>query len=318
MIVAQPTNNLANQMFTYASVKSIALDKNCEFKYLHKYATYAERRNSSIDKNYGQDFDTIFSIPEEERIYELPAGINIINEKSAEGRIYRAYQKEIQGIQDNTLVNGLLVSPCYFEHRLDEVRKWFEFPVEVELRSNDRIRELRSRYPDHKIVAVHFRVGNDYRDGGYLLTYSYWKSAAQFVIKQCENKVIFLLFYDKRMHYIDKFNAEFPCEIVRGSLVEDLCLMSKCDGNILSNSTFSIWGALLNKKTEIVTRPSIYPIHSGKVQEDSFLTGWLEMGAKRDFVSGILGGVFHCYGIKRRIMNFIHKSKLIWDDFTDE
>ena len=95
MIVAQPTNNLANQMFTYASVKSIALDKNCEFKYLHKYATYAERKNSSIDKNYGQDFDTIFNIPTVERIDQLPAAINVISENPGEGKIYQTYQKKI-------------------------------------------------------------------------------------------------------------------------------------------------------------------------------------------------------------------------------
>ena len=55
MIVAQPTNNLANQMFTYASVKVIALDKKVDFKYFNKYATYAERKYSCIDKKYGQD-----------------------------------------------------------------------------------------------------------------------------------------------------------------------------------------------------------------------------------------------------------------------
>lgn len=308
MIVAQPTNNLANQMFTYASVKSIALDKNCEFKYLHKYATYAERRNSSIDKNYGQDFDTIFNIPTVERIDQLPAAINVISENPGEGKIYQTYQKKFQEIQDNTLVDGLLVSPYYFVHRLEEVRKWFEFPEDISFQTGEKIRELRNRYPKHKIVSVHFRVGNDYRDAGYLLTYSYWKKAAEFTLNHNLNETVFLVFYDKWTNYLDKFVSKFPCEIIHGSLAEDLCLMSKCDGNILSNSTFSIWGVLLNKKAELVIRPSIYPIHSNKIQEDSFLFEWIEMDAKRDFISGILGGVFHCYGIKRRIINFMHEK----------
>ena len=195
MIVAQPTNNLANQMFTYASVKVIALDKKVDFKYFNKYATYAERKYSCIDKKYGQDFDTIFDIPTEERIYELPVNINTVSENPGDKKIYRAYQKEIQEIQDNTLVDGLLVSPYYFLHRLDEVRRWFAFPEDIELRSCDRIRKLRKQFQNQKIIAVHFRVGNDYRDGGYLLTYSYWKAAAEFILKQYANNLVFLVFY---------------------------------------------------------------------------------------------------------------------------
>lgn len=308
MIVAQPTNLLANQMFTYASVKSIALDKQVEFKYINKYASFGERRYSDMDQRYGQDFDTIFLIPTEECINELPSNIGVVKEKQTKygNKVYHAYQEEMLNMHDNTLVDGLLVSPKYFEHRLKEVRKWFQFKEDIEKWANYKMKKLREKYPGKKIVSVHFRVGKDYKDSGYLLKYAYWNDAGLYMMEQYHDDVVFLIFYDRWMRYLDRFTAIFPYEICHGSLAEDLCLMAKCDANIISNSTFSIWGSILNEKSEITVRPSLYPIHSNMIQEESFLDSWYVMKAERSFISGFLGKL-HYGGFKRRCVNSLHK-----------
>ena len=309
MIVAQPANSLANQMFAYASVKSIALDRNLEFKYINKHASFWENINASNDKKYGRDFDTIFSISNDECLSDLPPNLNVINQGLCEntGKVWHTYQRRMLEIPDNSLVEGILASPQYFVHRLEEVRNWFCFRPDIEACAEQKINDLRKKYPGKKIISIHFRVGKNYRDGGYLLKYSYWKVAAEYIMKYYQGNLIFLVFYDRWMRYPAKITSLFPCEIYHGSSAEDLCLMTKCDGNILSNSTFSIWGALLNTTSEITVRPSVYPIHSNMIQEDSFLDSWEIVKAERNLISAFLGGIIHYDGMKRRIANFFYK-----------
>lgn len=292
MIVVRITSLLANQMFAYASIKTIAKDKGYDFKYIHEHCLASEASNSSVDKKYGRDFDTIFDIPKEEELSVFDSTGYVVHEEFDYIKKYDSfYYEEAKDISDNTYMKGHFISPMYFYHRIDEVREWFKFPREVDEKTTKIIEDIRRQNPEFQIVSVHFRVGQDYLLHGFLMAEDYWINAGNKMLSKF-GKVKFVVFCDKKTEIVDKFMKKFDCEIVRGSLVEDMCSMTKCDAHILSNSTFSMMGALLNPRKDLyVVRPSRYFTGPWTEQKGCFLDGWDVVESKRDprsFVASVL------------------------------
>lgn len=59
MIICKLSDQLGNQMFAYASVKSIALDKGYDFKILGEYNNQFLKNDT--DKKYGNTLTSIFA-----------------------------------------------------------------------------------------------------------------------------------------------------------------------------------------------------------------------------------------------------------------
>nr|WP_296959510.1 alpha-1,2-fucosyltransferase [uncultured Mediterraneibacter sp.] len=300
MVVARITSLLANQMFAYASVKSIAKDKGFEFKYIHEHCSASESSYSSVDKKYGRDFDTIFNIPKEEELKVINTTEFTEHEEFEYIKKYDSfYYKEAEEIEDNTYMKGHFICPKYFYHRIDEVRKWFQFPKEIDEKSENIINNIRKKNPNATVVSVHFRVGENYLLLGFLMAADYWTNAAKRMINKY-GKVKFIVFCDKKNKTVDKFIKQFDSVLVRGSLVEDMCCMTKCDAQIIANSTFSMMGALLNpKKNLYVIRPSHYFTGPWSEQKNCFLDEWDIVESKRD-VRGFIASALKIGSIRNR------------------
>ena len=103
MIVVRITSLLANQMFAYASIKTIAKDKGYDFKYIHEHCLASERSNSSVDKKYGKDFDSIFGIPKEEELSVFDSTGYVVHEEFDYIKRYDSfYYEEAKDISDCT------------------------------------------------------------------------------------------------------------------------------------------------------------------------------------------------------------------------
>ncbi len=101
-------------------------------------------------------------------------------------------------------------------------------------------------------------------------------------IKQMPKDSIFLIFSDD----ISWCKANFPDVpekfiFVEGNAdYEDLLLMSLCKNNIMCNSTFSWWGAWLNKNpNKKVIAPSVWfgPAYANHNTEDLYCEGWIKI-----------------------------------------
>lgn len=110
--------------------------------------------------------------------------------------------------------------------------------------------EIQTKYPNKKFVFVHRRKG-DYKDSkhnGYfaILSLKYYRKA--FAEFDAQN-TCFVIFSDEVEDTKQEFNEEFPN--VTKHYVEnqkdyiELLLMSRMDGAIIANSTFSCWAAYL-------------------------------------------------------------------------
>lgn len=102
-----------------------------------------------------------------------------------------------------------------------------------------------------KTVAIHIRRHDYYHHG--LCDPNYYLDAArgiQSVIKNC----CFLIFGDEPNFARWLFSAsQLRCQVVEsGGALADLALMSICDAHIISNSTFSWWGARLSRAKHVI------------------------------------------------------------------
>jgi len=306
MLVASIADQLGNQMFAYASVKTIAQNMGEEFYFVREHNSHI----NDNDPKYGNELQTIFPNVKEEYLEEVPPQIkNYYREVPRKKRKTIFHSSALQ-VPKDTLMIGHYISYQYFSNNLKNVRLWFQFPEEIETMVQAELSALRQKYPRRPLVAVHFRVGDDYVRQGFRIRDRYWFDAANEILSQNENPV-FLLFYDSRPKkggVVNRFIEKYDCEICRGSLIHDLCMMSKCEKQIICNSSFSIMSAILNCNSEKeIFRPSVYPVGLVNSPTDCFAPSWRIIQAHQSTLSR-----FHCIlmHIKGKILRVLsHKNK---------
>lgn len=158
------------------------------------------------------------------------------------------------------IYEGFWQSEMYFEKVKKVVTHHFEFDTKL---LNSHTSELsRSLFNDGKSVSVHIRRG-DYLEEPFRLTCNleYYKKAISY-IKEKVNDPHFYFFSDDIEWVEENFpglNATFVNWNRSQDSWQDMYLMSLCKHNIVANSSFSWWGAWLNKNdSKIVVAPSLW------------------------------------------------------------
>ena len=170
-------------------------------------------------------------------------------------------------------------SEKYFSAVKDEVYNAFKFRQPVDAPNGRHVREITR---DHS-VAVHIRRG-DYLDPenlklfGEVCTKSYFEAAADLISSKVANPHFFIFSNDIEWA---KHNLHFNkvtyvvCNEKKDSW-KDMYLMSLCKHNIISNSTFSWWGAWLNNDpSKIVISPTRF-LRKDETSE-IYLDSWIKL-----------------------------------------
>lgn len=160
----------------------------------------------------------------------------------------------------NELFMGTWQSEKYFSNAIIEVREHFKFKSNLISKANaDVLTQMYGR----NSVSIHIRRGDylspQYIDGfGNICTIEYYKRAIEFLNHKIENPY-FYIFTDDKAWVVENFNIANSCFVVHNTgsnSWQDMFLMSKCKHNIIANSSFSWWGAWLNKNPDkIVIAP---------------------------------------------------------------
>ncbi len=147
-------------------------------------------------------------------------------------------------------------SEQYFKDIEDEVRDTFSFPELCDDKNVKILNKIRTT----ESVSIHVRRG-DYlhdKDLGRICDINYLNNAVEKIESYVIHPTYFVFsddiewckhnFKNKKVEYVS-------CNYGKESY-KDMQLMSKCKYNIISNSTFSWWGAWLNEnKNKIVIAP---------------------------------------------------------------
>lgn len=199
----------------------------------------------------------------------------IVTEKSG------IYYNEIpmsHNIRGNvTLYHGFWQSEKYFIEVEEEVREKFEFHKSL---LNEKSRCLLELLTNSKrnFVSIHIRRGDYMEDlERQVCTSNYYYDAISYIKKHVVQPN-FVVFSDDilwcKEHLIDLCDRVQYVDWNTGrDSWQDMCLMSNCSHHIIANSSFSWWGAWLNKNSrKIVVSPKRwnvdFPLDSDRIPQN--------------------------------------------------
>lgn len=219
--------HVGNQMFQYAALKGIAKNNNLDWAIPPEYL-------------FGRSYNTKSSLYE---IFTL-SGVSIKETIIPEANIafperqFNFDEDLFNNCPDNVDLNGYYQSYKYFDHIKDELLKDFSFKVPMSLPKN--------------IVAIHVRRGDYVNQPQFhpVCDVEYYRKAMEYFPNES-----FCVFSDDP-EWCKQQEVFKDCFIVENSTeAYDLQWMSQAKGNIIANSSFSWWGAYLNKNGGTVICP---------------------------------------------------------------
>lgn len=153
------------------------------------------------------------------------------------------------------MLEGSWVNVRYFQEYYEEIKQIFSFP---EIQGEDNL-NYAEEIRNSNSVSVHIRR-TDYKNSGMInLLPEFYKRAKQIVEEKVQNPRYFI-FSDDPEDISDYLSLFDDYVLISGNSgkesYRDMQLMSLCRHNIIPNSTFSFWGAFLNKNPDkIVIAP---------------------------------------------------------------
>ncbi|WP_022932606.1 alpha-1,2-fucosyltransferase [Treponema bryantii] len=152
---------------------------------------------------------------------------------------------------------GPFVNYNYFAAIHNEIMDLYTFPEITDVTNIEYKRKIESSHS----ISIHIRRGDYITEGVPLVPDAYYREALVYINKKIEDPHFFV-FTDDKDYCKSLFSDNQNFTIVEGNTgansFRDMQLMSLCKHNIIANSTFSFWGAFLNKNSEkIVIAPNI-------------------------------------------------------------
>ena len=156
-------------------------------------------------------------------------------------------------VNGNLKLDGYYQNEKYFKQYRNEILNLFK----IDDTTNQYLNEKYSGITFENTCSIHVRRGNYVERQHFhpLQTIGYYKQAISIIGEE----TLFLIFSDD-IEWC-KSNLDFIKNkiFISGNLdYQDLYLMSMCNHNIIANSSFSWWGAWLNKH---INKSVIYPSH---------------------------------------------------------
>lgn len=248
MLYCNLKGGLGNMLFQIAAAKSIAIDKGieCAFPNLYKQLDLINsdmRHNPAI--NHAQEYRTIL------RNLKCEGSINTIG--------YPVLNYPFEYVDYNLpdgdfYIDGFFQSEKYFIKNKKEILETLSITEEIEKHIKSKYGELL----ESNITSVHIRRG-DYLSFPRLhpvQSVEYYETAFRLLDTETEKFIIFSDDIEWCKANLKPKNAVY-IENERDYI--ELYLMSMCNNNITCNSSFSWWGAWMNKNTDkVVIGPNIW------------------------------------------------------------
>ena len=162
------------------------------------------------------------------------------------------FDEHILKAPDNSYIEGFFQSEKYFAGISEVLRKDLEFKKPLSGRNLEMAGEIQQT----NSVSVHFRRGDYFRLNKNLqkhgvATNEYYEKAIASMVEKVSHPD-FYIFTDEPEWVRKNFRIGFPYKIAEfnqspDTAYLDMQLMSLCRHNIICNSTFSWWGAWLNR-----------------------------------------------------------------------
>lgn len=291
MIIVRIWEGLGNQLFQYAYAKALQLSTKQTVKldmekiYDNLYSRgnidrkiQLKNFNISLDEWCDKDknnYKYMGRINHREKLYFFMAKCGIYPYKYIEEK-NMGYHIWLNYIRGNAYIKGWFQNEKYFRKYREVLIK--EFTPKKKIKIPVWLKDILA---SEDTVSIHIRRG-DYRKLKLDLPLVYYYQAIRIFLEYNQNSV-FLIFTDD-MEWVKKnFSVEGQFYFVNDDKkledYEELFIMSKCKHNIISNSTFSWWGAWLNSNPKKkVVAPKLWNGRMGKNYGEHIIPeGWLRI-----------------------------------------
>tara|TARA_B100000768_G_scaffold171231_1_gene178340 strand:- start:1075 stop:1929 length:855 start_codon:yes stop_codon:yes gene_type:complete len=184
---------------------------------------------------------------------------------------------------DETYLKGYWQSEKYFQNNKIDILKDLSFstsPNKINKHFLNEINNITS-------VSLHIRRGDYLSNSTYNNIYgicdlTYYYKAIDYLINQLGNNIKVFIFSDDIYWVSKNFKLPVKTQIIKHNSSqnshEDLRLMSNCKHNIIANSSFSWWGAWLNKyPNKIVIAPKKWFADKNKNNPDILPSNWIRL-----------------------------------------
>ena len=264
MITTHLMGGLGNQLFQLFCALAVSLRTNTRFVILSKYLTnfnggrsdrptYWNNILSGLCRHimFATTLKDIYIIRE-----PIFAHVPIPTAPILEGR--------------NVMIQGYYQSEKYFKDQFETIYDMCRFQ---DMREVVMEKQSLSSQQMENTISMHFRIG-DYKKLTHIhpiMTFEYYRNALGHILSALNTRDILTVYYfceeedvNIVIQVIDKLKEEFETVVfIRASPSlqdwEQLLFMSCCSNHIIANSSFSWWGAYLNRNpTKIVCYPSLW------------------------------------------------------------
>jgi len=292
LIVIKITDGLGNQLFQYVLARQLS---EHGFNILLDITWYENIENRFSTRKFQLDsFNCSFEIAKLAQCSQIksPKFNFVINSlfwrrqnllpyyrKRHVKENFSGYDSNIFKSPKTAYLEGFWQSPKYFENIRETLLKEIRLKNEsIEFKKYKGEIELQKTS-----IAVHVRRG-DYAlpsSAHRLLDGTYYSTAIKQMVEKVGNHIHFYFFSDEldfltqQNYYVDRSSKTL---VKNTSAEEDLMLMKACKHQIISNSTFSWWGAWLNENPEkVVISPKQWFKEEKNENPDLIPEEWLKI-----------------------------------------
>ena len=293
MIIVKLMGGLGNQMFQYAFGRVLALKHRTELQldtsFLQDDTNGHTIRNFQLDRfNIKASIASIDRLKRCKRnksgklwnmvLFYLPFKTKDLYIREP---FFHFFKKALDA-PANSYIDGYWQSEKYFKSIREELIKDFtpvrSFSLETMILA-DKIKVSQS-------VSIHVRRGDYITDAINIKRFevcgeTYYMQAMNTIVSKITDPSFFI-FSDEPEWFKKNIRTTFPVEYVThntgANSYEDMYLMSLCKHNIIANSSFSWWGAWLNRnKEKIVIAPKNWFKNNAKNSKDLLPQTWIQL-----------------------------------------
>ena len=310
MNIIRMSGGLGNQMFQYALyMKLCAMGKEVKFDDINEYRSDDTR--PIMLALFGIDYpratwDEIIEFTDGSMEILKRLGRKIFGRRAIEYYEKGFYDPQVLSF-DSMYLRGNFQSEKYFEDIKDKVRERYRFPDLDKLHLPEKLYESTKVCLDAiestEAVSIHMyrsdsRLDEELYEG--ICTEKYYEGAVRFVQEKYPQAVFYVFSNEPKwvrgwVEYLIKNQLKENMDAQQVKALEkrfvmveantdhtgylDMMLMSKCNHNVISNSSFSWWGAWLNRNPDkLIVAPDKWV--NDKECSDVYTKGMVLVNAK--------------------------------------
>lgn len=302
MIIVKYRGGLGNQMFQYALQYVLSyMYETVEIKAdIHHYNMFSEHNGLEINQVFQVDFpiasrQEVKSITNEyypypwmlkyvPKLCAMVARKQKIDKKLLQNHIkiscHNMYIEQIFQLdtKKDWYIDGLWQNMDYFKGYESSLQNIYAFQNKSRYTCEDI--EIIEEIKNSSSVSIHVRRGDFVNSKFDVCDLSYYQAAMKRIEDDVED--ILYYFFTDDIEYVNKLfssitNKKCIAHAIENSII-DMEMMSMCKHHIISNSTFSFWGAFLDKTVDkIVIAPKYSIIKQSGPFDLSVPEGWIQI-----------------------------------------